>query len=205
VMAPVGILAIIGAPIVGRNLTRWDSRIVASIAFVVFGLVMWMRSRFTPDVDFQTILIPTVVQGIAMACFFIPLITLAFSGLRPDQLPAAGGLLNFARITMGSFGTSISTTLWDHRATLHHAQLVERLTAYDPATTQALASMQASGLSPEQALASLNHLVDQQAALMSATDIFRASALLFLLLIAVVWFTKPVRAATGGAEASAAH
>src|SRR4051812_38889410 len=33
VMAPVGILAIIGAPIVGRNLTRWDSRIVASVAF----------------------------------------------------------------------------------------------------------------------------------------------------------------------------
>src|SRR3954471_62182 len=45
VMAPVGILAIIGAPIVGRNLTRWDARIVATIAFIVFALVMWMRSR----------------------------------------------------------------------------------------------------------------------------------------------------------------
>jgi DHA2 family multidrug resistance protein len=205
VMAPVGILAIVGAPIVGRNLTRWDARIVATIAFIVFALVMWMRSRFTPDVDFGTILVPTFVQGIAMACFFIPLITLAFSGLRPDQIPAAGGLSNFVRITMGSFGTSISTTLWDHRATLHHAQLTEHLTAYDPAMTQALGNMQASGMSTEQALAAINRLVDTQAALMSATDIFRASAVLFLLLIVFVWFTRPVHARAGGAEASAAH
>jgi DHA2 family multidrug resistance protein len=205
VMAPVGILAIIGAPIVGRNLHKWDARIVATIAFVVFALVMWMRAGFTPDTDFGTILVPTIVQGIAMACFFIPLITLAFSGLRPDQLPAAGGLSNFVRITAGSFGTSISTTLWDHRATLHHAQLAEHITAYDVGTAQTLAGMQASGMSVEQSLAALNRLLDQQAALMSATDIFRASAILFLLLIAVVWLIKPVKAAVAGAAASGAH
>src|SRR6478736_4159819 len=66
---------------------------------------------------------------------------------------------------MGSFGTSISTTLWDHRATLHHAQLAEHLTAYDPAMTQALAGLQASGMSPEQSLGAINRLVDTQAAL----------------------------------------
>ena len=74
-----------------------------------------------------------------MAFFFIPLVTLTLSGIPPEQMPAASGLSNFARITAGSFGTSISTTLWDHRATLHHAQLAEKLTAYDPATSQALA------------------------------------------------------------------
>jgi DHA2 family multidrug resistance protein len=206
VMAPVGILAIVGAPIVGRNLHKWDARIVATIAFVIFALVMGMRSRFTTDADITAILVPTVIQGIAMACFFIPLVTLTLQGLRPDQLPAAGGLSNFVRITMGSFGTSISTTLWDHRATLHHAQLAEKITAYDPTTTQALAGMQASGMSPEQSLAALNRMVDQQAALMSATDIFYASAMLFLGLIAVIWFIRPAKqAAAGGAEAAGAH
>jgi len=206
VMAPVGFLAIIGAPIVGRNVHRWDPRIIATIAFAVFALVMWMRGAFTPDVDFATILIPTVVQGIAMACFFIPLVTVTLAGLRPDQLPAAGGLSNFARITAGSFGTSISTTLWDHRATLHHAQLAEHVTAYDPVATQALAGMQASGMTPDQALAALNRVVDTQAALMSATDIFRASAVLFLLLIPVVWLARPTHQAAGGsAAASGAH
>jgi MFS transporter, DHA2 family, multidrug resistance protein len=108
------------------------------------------------------------------------------------------------RITAGAFGTSISTTLWDHRATLHHAQLVERLTPYDPATAQTLANLQASGMTPEQSLGVLNRMVDTQAALMSATDIFRASAVLFLLLIVFVWFTRPTHNAAGSG-ASGAH
>ena len=60
------------------------------------------------------------------------------SGLPPERIPAASGLFNFARITAGSFGTSITTTLWDRRATLHHAQLVEHLNADDPTSAQAL-------------------------------------------------------------------
>ena len=93
-------------------------------------------------------MIPTIIQGAAMAFFFIPLVTITLSGLTPDRIPAASGLSNFARITAGSFGTSISTTLWDHRATLHHAQLAERISGADAATTQALGALQAGGLTP---------------------------------------------------------
>jgi DHA2 family multidrug resistance protein len=59
-------------------------------------------------------------------------------------------LFNFARITAGSFGTSIATTSWDRRTSLHHAQLAERITLYDPSSAQALAGMQAGGASPRQ-------------------------------------------------------
>ena len=74
-------------------------------------------------------MIPTLIQGAAMAVFFVPLVTLsACLASRPSRIPAASGLFNFARITAGSFGTSIATTFWDRRASLHHAQLVERIT-----------------------------------------------------------------------------
>jgi DHA2 family multidrug resistance protein len=203
-LAPVGLLAILLSPLVGRNVSRIDPRILASVAFVIFAVVMLMRSHFNTQVDFATIMVPTIVQGGALAFFFIPLVTLTLSGISPQQMAAASGLSNFARITAGSFGTSISTTLWDHRASLHHAQLAEKLTAYDPATSQALASLQAGGVTPDQALGALNHLVDQQAALLSATDIFYMSALLFLALIAVVWLSGPARSAAS-AEAAGAH
>ena len=62
-----------------------------------------------------------------MAFFFIPLQAIVFSGLTPDQLPAASGLSNFVRITAGAMGTSIFTTLWEDRAILHHAQLAEQV------------------------------------------------------------------------------
>ena len=203
-LAPVGFLAILLSPVVGRSVSRVDPRWLATIAFVTFASVMLMRSNFNTQVDFATIMVPTIVQGAAMAFFFIPLVTITLAGISPQQMPAASGLSNFTRITAGAFGTSLSTTLWDHRATLHHAQLAEHITAYDPATTQALANLQSSGMPADQALASINRLVDQQAALLSATDIFYMSAMLFLTLIAVVWLSKPA-AAAASAETAGAH
>jgi DHA2 family multidrug resistance protein len=200
-LAPVGLLAILLSPLVGRSVSRVDPRILSTIAFSTFALVMFMRSGFNTDVDFATIMVPTVIQGAALAFFFVPLVTLTLSGIAPEQMAAASGLSNFARITGGAFGTSLSTTLWDHRASLHHAQLAEKVTAYEPATTQALADLQAGGMTPEQSLAAINRLIDQQAALLSATDIFYVSAVLFLGLIAVVWLARPTR---GGASAEAA-
>jgi DHA2 family multidrug resistance protein len=203
-LAPVGVLAILLTPAVGRNAAKFDPRVLASIAFAVFALVLWMRGQFSPQADFGTIMVPTVIQGIAVAFFFIPLIGLTLSGLDPAQVPSATGLTNFARITAGSLGTSIATTLWSNRATLHHAQLAEHISAYDPAAAQALATLQARGLDPEQARGMIDQLVNQQAYTFAATDIFTASAALFLILIAVIWLARPV-AGGGSAGAAGAH
>ena len=205
-LAPVGVLAILLTPAVGQALRRIDPRKIATVAFMVFALVLWMRSRFTTDTTFGTLLIPTIIQGVAMACFFVPLITLSLSGLSPDRIPAASGLFNFARITAGSFGTSIVTTFWDRRATLHHARLIEHLTATDPATAQSLATVQAGGLGPDQGVPLLNRLVDSQAFMLSANDIFYASAVLFLALVGLIWLARPTPRASVAAETlSAAH
>ena len=132
VLAPVGLLAILLTPMVGRTVGKVDPRLFASAAFATFALVMLMRSRFDTSADFVTLMIPTIVQGAAMSMFFIPLITLSMSGLAPERIPAASGLFNFSRLLAGSFGTSIATTFWDRRATLHHAQLVDHVTRFDP-------------------------------------------------------------------------
>ena len=136
-------------------------------------------------------LTPTLIQGIAMAFFFIPLVSLTLSGLRPDQIPAASGLSNFVRITAGAFGTSIATTVWDNRATLHHEQLIEHINPYDAVTTDTMNAMQQSGLSFEQAKIQINQLINQQAFTFSADDIFYVSSFICLALIAILWLAKP--------------
>jgi DHA2 family multidrug resistance protein len=203
IMAPIGLLALILTPLVGKTTQKVDPRIYATIAFVVFAVVLWMRSRFNTSADLMTLTIPTIVQGISMAFFFIPLVTLTLSGLSPERIPAASGLSNFARITAGAFGTSITTTLWENRAALHHSQLVESINIASLPTNQTLSQLSALGLSREQSLTYLNRLVDQQAFMLSASDIFAASAALFLALIVIVWMAKPV---TGAAtDAGGAH
>ena len=204
ILAPVGLMAILITPFVGKTIGKADPRRYATFAFIVMALVLWMRSQFNTSADVTTLMIPTIIQGISMAFFFIPLVSLTLSGLSPDRIPAASGLSNFARITAGAFGTSITTTLWDSRATMHHAELSEHISSFSSATQEALTQFSALGMSREQALIYLNRVVDQQAFMLSANDIFAASAALFLLLILVVWLARPVPAGAA-VDAGGAH
>jgi MFS transporter, DHA2 family, multidrug resistance protein len=203
VLAPVGLMALLLSPLVGKNISKFDPRQFAAFAFLVFGLVLWMRSNFNTQADFGTIMIPTLIQGVAMAFLFIPLMTITLSGLSPDRIPAASGLSNFVRITAGSFGTSIATTLWQDRAAMHHAQLSEYVNLGSSATNNTLSGLAASGLSPDQALATIDRLANQQAYMLAANDIFFASAVIFLALIPLVFLTRRVRAGGAGGDAAA--
>ncbi|MFT4196235.1 DHA2 family efflux MFS transporter permease subunit [Ottowia sp.] len=205
VLAPVGILAIVLSPLVGLTVNRVDPRLYASFAFLVFAVVLWMRSLFTTQTDFTTIMIPTLVQGVAMAFFFIPLVTITLSGIEPARIPAASGLSNFTRITAGAMGTSISTTLWENRSALHHAQLAESINAGNPVAMQTLDGLRASGLTQEQALGMVNNLLTQQAFMLSTQEIFYGSALLFLALIGLVWFARRTHGGAGSDAAAGAH
>jgi DHA2 family multidrug resistance protein len=205
VMAPVGLMAIILSPIVGNTVGKVDARKYVTFAFVVFGIVLWLRSQFSTQTDFGTIMIPTIIQGIAMAFFFVPLTTITLSGLPPDKIPAASGLTNFARITAGAFGTSIATTMWENRASLHHAHLAEAVNNGSVATQSAIKGLGASGFSPDQVLGMINNMVNQQAFTMAADDIFYISAAMFILLIPLVWLSHPQKGGAGKEAAAGAH
>jgi len=205
-LAPVGVFAILLTPLVGKKVASWDPRRMASGAFVVFAFVLWVRSGFTTQTDLPHIIVPTLIQGAAMAFFFIPLTTITLSGIAPERLPAAAGLSNFVRITAGAMGTSIATTLWESRAAMHHAHLTESLAAGDPRLAGVLSQLGDAGLSAGQSLVQVNRLIDQQAYTRAADDIFLGSAWLFLALIALIWFTRrPPRAVAMGAGAGGAH
>ena len=211
-LAPVGLFAILLSPIVGKNVQKFDPRKLATFSFVMFSLVLWMRSQFNTQADFMTIMLPTIIQGIAVAFFFIPLSTLTLNGIAPANMPSASGLSNFMRILGGSFGTSVTITLWQDRTAMHHAELSELINRSSQATNSAIGNFAAAGMSQEQGLASINRLIDQQAATMAADDIFLASAFIFLLLIPIIWLAKPMQpppqgvpSAKAPADAAGAH
>ncbi|ARL96256.1 DHA2 family efflux MFS transporter permease subunit [Burkholderia pseudomallei] len=207
VMAPVGFFAILLSPLTGKFLSRTDPRYIATAAFLTFALCFWMRSRYTTGVDEWSLMAPTFVQGIAMAGFFIPLVSITLSGLPGHRIPAASGLSNFVRIMCGGIGTSIFQTAWDHRNNFHHAQLVEQANPYNPTFNQAVTQMGQLGFTRNQAHGLINNMATQQAAQLGVNDLFYISAAIFVLLIALIWITKPERAGGGdsSAAASAAH
>ena len=74
---------------------------------------------------------------------------------------------------------------------MHHAHLAESISRSNDAATATLSQLGAAGYSQEQGLAVVNRLIDQQAYTLAATDLFYLSSLLFVLIISVVWLTRP--------------
>jgi len=140
------------------------------------------------------------VQGIAMPFFFISMVTILLDGLPARQIPAATGISNFLRITAAAFATSIATTTWDNRATLHQSRLAESSSLYDPALLEAVGRARGLGLDSQQSLGALTRTMVEQSYLLSSLDYFWLSAWLSLAMIGLVWWThRP----TGGQAAAA--
>jgi MFS transporter, DHA2 family, multidrug resistance protein len=200
--APTGILAIVFSPWVGKNLTRIDGRYMATFSFAIFALCSFWRASYNTDASFEYIAMPQLVQGIAMAFFFVPLVSITLSGLPPDRIASASGLSNFLRILAGSFGASLSTTLWDRRAAVHHAQLTEHISAYNPIANQSLDQLQSLGISAEAAYVSIERTITNQAYMLSTIDVFWLAGWIFVALIPLVWLAKPLSVPKGIAIAA---
>lgn len=120
--APVGIIPVILSPIIGRFAHKLDMRRLVTFSFIMYAVCFYWRAyTFEPGMDFAASAWPQFIQGFAVACFFMPLTTITLSGLPPERLAAASSLSNFTRTLAGSIGTSITTTMWSDRESLHHA------------------------------------------------------------------------------------
>ncbi|MDW9233355.1 DHA2 family efflux MFS transporter permease subunit [Burkholderia cepacia] len=204
VTAPLGIFAVLLAPLMAKIMPKSDARVLATLAFLGFAGVFFMRSHYTTSVDPFTLVLPTLLQGIPMALFFTPLTAIILSGLTPDRIPAAAGLSNFVRVFAGGVGTSLIATGWNDRTILHHARLAEQSSVNNPAYTSAIAQLQATlGGGTDQAATFFERTLNAQAAMLALNDLFWLSSIIFIVIIPLVWLTKPGKGGGGGAAAGA--
>ncbi|WP_321852001.1 DHA2 family efflux MFS transporter permease subunit [Burkholderia diffusa] len=202
VTAPLGIFAVLMAPLMAKIMPKSDARVLATLAFVGFAGVFFMRSHYTTGVDPYTLVLPTLLQGIPMALFFTPLTAIILSGLAPDRIPAAAGLSNFVRVFAGGVGTSLIATGWNDRTILHHARLAEQSSVNNPAYTSAVAQLQATlGGGVDQAAAFFERTLNAQAAMLALNDIFWLSSIIFIVIIPLVWLTRPGKGGGAGIAA----
>ncbi|PWK34355.1 DHA2 family efflux MFS transporter permease subunit [Cupriavidus plantarum] len=202
--APLGIFAVIGAPIMGRLLPKTDARVIGTLAFVGFAAVYYMRTNFYVGIDEWHIILPTLLQGIPMALFFAPLTTIILAGQPPEKVPAAAGLSTFARMFFGGVGTSVANVLWNNRTILHHQVLTEQSSANNPVFTGQLDRYHATlGLGHNAGYALFDLTVQSQAAMMALNDIFYGAAIAMIVIIPLIWITRPARG--GGGMGAAAH
>ena len=188
---PLGVMAVILSPIVGRNQHRFDLRMLTSFSFVIFAASCFWQSGYTTDFDFWHLIEPRFLQGIGMAFFFVPLTTMMLIGMPPQRIASAMGLSNFMRVLSGSIGTSLSISLWQDRGAQHYGQLTEHISPYNPISNQYLDTVQGLTHGHDSAIAHLANTINTQAVTLATTDVFWLSGWIFLALILLVWVAKP--------------
>ncbi|MDR1039525.1 MAG: DHA2 family efflux MFS transporter permease subunit [Deltaproteobacteria bacterium] len=189
--APVGIIPVLCTPLVAKLIKKADLRAIIIASFLIFALVMEMRTRFAPSADLAFVILPQTIQGAALTFFFVPITTLAFIGIPPAQVAGASGLFSCVRTLFTGIGTSVVTTIWERREAVHQARLQSFIDGMNPIAADAMSGLASAGMGQSEALAFVSRQIQTQAFIVSATELYRMIALCFLALTIIALFAKP--------------
>jgi DHA2 family multidrug resistance protein len=200
-VAPVGLLALVMAPIVGRNMNRLNLRLAVTFAFCIFAFAILWTSKLNETASFGQLASPRFFQGLGLAFFFLPLNQIILAGIPPHELASASGVSNFFRTMAGSVATAVTVWIWNRRTDYHHAVLTEHVRNSSGGWVNYQSQLSAQGIDGTHALAYVDGVVGSQAATLAVNDVFFMLACAFILLIPFVWLAKPPFGARAAAAA----
>lgn len=192
-----GVLAVVAAPFVGMRLAKVDPRRMIFIGLAWIGVITWLRASVTNDITYWQISIPLMLMGLGLPFFFVPLTALSLGSVEEHETASAAGLQNFLRTISGAFGTSVVQTVWEDKTIYNH----EELAGLADQGGETVNQLMASGMSHDQALEYLNHLVEREAVTIATNQVMTIVALCFAISAAVIWLAPKPRRAVSAAEA----
>jgi len=207
VVAPRGLGAICGMPVIGYLSNKVDPRYLLTFGFLTFGLTTLYFGSVTLDISPWTLFLPILITGFGLSFVFVPINIAAYGTLRNEQMGNASGIFNLLRNVGGSIGISIATTLLTRRSDTHQNYLTNYMpqsgTAYQSAlnnTKAFLTTYFGPANAAHAARATLYRQLGQQATFWTFIDLFRWLSILSFACIPAVWFfkkVKPGKAPTG--------
>jgi DHA2 family multidrug resistance protein len=204
VVAPRGLGAICGMPVIGYLSNKVDPRYLLTFGFIVFGLTTLYFGSITLQVSPTTLLVPILITGFGLSFVFVPITTAAYGTLPNEQMGNASGLFNLMRNVGGSIGISIAQTLLIRRAAVHQNLIVNSVPRTGQQFQNSLQNMTgflrgyygpANASDPAQA--TLYRELLRQASSWAFVDVFRWLSLLSFGCVVAVWLLKKVKPGKG--------
>jgi len=209
-LMPGGLTMLLMMPVAGQVSSLVQPRYLMAVGMSCVALAMWHMTSIEPDTSFAWFAWTRVFQVICLPFLFVPISTVAYSGLRPQDTGQASSLINVARNLGGSIGISMANTVLAQRAQFHQSRLVEHivpsLPAYQQWSSRITQFFVGQGDGPVQAHAHMIGWIGQaiatQATLLSYLDVFWGAAVFAALMVPVTLTLKNVDLSSG---APAAH
>jgi MFS transporter, DHA2 family, multidrug resistance protein len=109
-VSPRGIGSFISTLIVGRLITRFDTRLLLLIGFGTLAYATWIFAGIDLQISSWSIAGPNIISGFAFGFLFVPLTTTTMGTLENEQVRNATGIYNLMRNIGGSVGISAATS-----------------------------------------------------------------------------------------------
>ena len=204
-LSPRGIGALLFTPLAGHLTTKTDPRRLLVIGLVLGSITMFQLSGLNLYAGFWDIFWAQVLQGVALAFLFIPLMALAMAKISPEKMGNATSIFNLMRNIGGSVGIAVMTTFLSRRTQMHQNHLVHNIHPGSGQTYQMLMGLRANFYAhgvdavtaSRKALAAMYGMVQAHAAMLAFVEAFWVMGVVFLLMLPflpVLQYTKPARA-----------
>jgi len=162
------IFGVIVAPLAAILMTKIDPRALMSLGLAILALAILYRAGYALNINFETMILPQLAMGFGIPLFFVPLMTLSMTAVRSEETAAASGLINFLRTIAGAIATAAVISAWSSFATTSRGNLVGTLRH----SQGFLDGLGEKGLPANQALGSLDRLVQDQSIMLATNHMF---------------------------------
>jgi DHA2 family multidrug resistance protein len=196
VMGPRGLGTMACMFLVGRLIGRVDIRLLLMTGLLLTALAMYDMTGWNPNVSQWTIAVTGFIQGAGLGFLFVPLNTVTFATLAPEQRADGTGLFNLSRNVGSSVGISVVSYLLIRNNQVNHATIASHVTAFNHAFDSGIVR---GALSPWTAggRAALDQVIQTQASIISYIDDFK---LMMILSLAAIPLVLLLRRAPASAE-----
>ncbi len=208
-LSPGGLVVIALLPLVGRLVSKVDTRWLVTFGFAVLSAsLFYMTRRIDLQMDFGTAVELRALQSVGMAFLFVPIQTISYAGVPPEKNNQVSGIMNLSRNMGGDIGIAFVTTLIARRAQVHQSHLTAHTTAYDAAYQSKVASiaraMEHAGTpaveAARRAAGAMYRQVVQQATQLAYLDALGVLGLATAVMVPMVWLAarpRPMGAPAG--------
>ncbi|HLV85784.1 MAG TPA: DHA2 family efflux MFS transporter permease subunit [Candidatus Sulfotelmatobacter sp.] len=210
-LSPRGIGALVFTPLAGHLTTKTDPRRLLVVGLVLGSITMFDLSGLNLYAGFWDIFWAQMLQGVALAFLFIPLMSLAMSRIAPERMGNATSIFNLMRNIGGSVGIAVMTTFLARRTQRHQEHLIAKITPGDPATLRLLQGLRTnfylhgsdSVTAARKALGALYGMVERHASMLAFVEAFWVMGVVFLLMLPFLPLMQYRRARKSNAEVGA--
>lgn len=196
VLAPRGLGTMLAMVLVGRLMTKVDTKYLLLTGLGLTAVSLYQMSAFTPDISPSTIITTGLIQGFGLGFVFVPLSTVTFATLAEDLRTQGTGLYSLVRNVGSSVGISVTTFLLTNNSAAVHSNLASDVSPYSRAVQHLGPALHLDTMAGK---AMVNELIAVQAATIGYADNFWLMMWVTILIMPLVLLLRHTRPAKDAA------